>query len=80
LNLVNWWAAALVEFERELADLHGKASALVFTSGSVSNQTGISQALRIWLTCQIQRTASTAIKFAVKRKRWPNCHNPARKT
>ncbi len=37
----------LVELERELADLHGKDSALIFTSGYVSNQTGISTVAKL---------------------------------
>jgi 5-aminolevulinate synthase len=41
----------LVELERELADLHGKAAALVFTSGYVSNQTGISTIARLLPNC-----------------------------
>ena len=32
----------LVELEREIGELHGKPSALIFTSGYVSNQAGIS--------------------------------------
>ena len=41
----------LVELERELADLHGKPAALVFTSGYVSNQTGIPTIARLLPNC-----------------------------
>src|SRR5437870_4502184 len=43
----------LVELESELADLHGKAAALVFTSGYISNQTGISTIARLIPDCLI---------------------------
>ena len=43
----------LVELERELADLHGKAGALVFTSGYVSNETGISTIAKLIPNCLI---------------------------
>ncbi|QCI64981.1 5-aminolevulinate synthase [Phreatobacter stygius] len=43
----------IVELERELADLHGKQAALVFTSGYVSNQTGISTIARLIPDCLI---------------------------
>src|ERR1700681_860708 len=46
-------SSALLELERELADLHGKAAALVFTSGYVSNQTGISTIARLIPDCLI---------------------------
>src|SRR5438270_997389 len=43
----------LVELERELADLHGKDAALVFTSGYVSNETGIATIARLIPNCLI---------------------------
>lgn len=44
---------AIVELESELADLHGKDGALVFTSGYVSNQTGISTLAKLIPDCLI---------------------------
>jgi 5-aminolevulinate synthase len=43
----------LIELERELADLHGKEAGLVFTSGYVSNQTGISTIAKLIPGCLI---------------------------
>src|SRR5438477_4983630 len=43
----------LVELEVELADLHGKEAALVFTSGYVSNQTGIATIAKLLPNCLI---------------------------
>jgi 5-aminolevulinate synthase len=43
----------VVELEGELADLHGKAASLVFTSGYVSNQTGISTIAKLIPDCLI---------------------------
>jgi 5-aminolevulinate synthase len=43
----------VVTLEGELADLHGKAAALVFTSGYISNQAGISTIARLIPDCLI---------------------------
>ena len=43
----------IVELERELADLHGKQAALVFTSGWISNLAGISTIASLLPNCLI---------------------------
>ncbi|MCO6048349.1 5-aminolevulinate synthase [Mesorhizobium sp. RP14(2022)] len=43
----------LVELETELADLHGKEAALVFTSGFVSNEASISTIARLLPNCLV---------------------------
>src|SRR6187455_3842926 len=48
----------LVELEREVADLHGKEAALVFTSGYISNETGISTIAKLMPNCVILSDAS----------------------
>ncbi|MCD7976557.1 MAG: 5-aminolevulinate synthase [Tannerellaceae bacterium] len=49
---------SIVTLENELADLHNKEAALVFTSGYVSNQTGISTIARLIPDCVILSDAS----------------------
>ena len=43
----------IVELEKEIADLHGKEAALVFTSGYVSNDTGICTIAKLLPDCVI---------------------------
>ena len=43
----------LVQLEHELADLHGKQAALLFTSGYISNQAGIATIARLMPSCLI---------------------------
>jgi len=43
----------LVQLEQELADLHGKQASLLFTSGYVSNQTGIATIGKLIPNCLI---------------------------
>ena len=50
---------ALVELEAELEDLHRKEAALVFTSGYVSNHTGIATIARLLPDCLILSDALT---------------------
>ncbi|SDR51519.1 5-aminolevulinate synthase [Rhizobiales bacterium GAS113] len=50
--------APVVALERELADLHAKQASLVFTSGYVSNQTGIATIARALQDCLILSDAA----------------------
>ena len=43
----------LVQLEREIAELHGKQAALVFTSGYVSNEAGIATIAKLMPNCVI---------------------------
>jgi 5-aminolevulinate synthase len=48
----------LIELEYEIADLHGKDSSLVFTSGYVSNDTGIATIAKLLPGCVIYSDAA----------------------
>jgi 5-aminolevulinate synthase len=51
-------SSAIVDLESELADLHGKEAALVFSSGYVSNETGISTLAKLLPNCLVLSDAS----------------------
>ena len=48
----------LVELKRELADLHGKEAALVFTSGYLSIETGVATIAKLLLNTVIHAWTS----------------------
>jgi 5-aminolevulinate synthase len=52
-QVVIWCSNDYVDLEQELADLHRKEAALVFTSGYVSNQTGIATIAKLIPDCLI---------------------------
>ena len=62
---------AIVELERELADLHGKEAALVFTSGWISNLAAISTLADLMPDCLVLSDASNhnSMIEGVKRSR-----------
>jgi 5-aminolevulinate synthase len=67
----------LIELERELADLHGKNAALVFTSGYVANETGIATIAKLLPNCVILSDAGNhnsmiegVRRASVERKIW----------
>src|SRR6201984_3117499 len=66
----------LVDLERELADLHGKEAALVFTSGYVSNETGISTIAKLLSNCLILSDASNHNSM-IEGVRQSKCEQPS---
>jgi len=78
---------ALVELEREVADLHGKEAALLFTSGYTSNETGIATIAKLLPNCVILSDAwnhnsmiEGVRRSGVERKIWRHkrCPSPRR--
>jgi len=58
----------LVELERELADLHGKEAAPVFTSGYMSNQTGMATIAKLipnWALTDVWRRVALPLEGCV---------------